>query len=527
MPNRHIHLGDVIEVVADAVPDRTALVTNQAQRTYRELDDRATRLANHLAGNGVRAGDHVAVHAPNRVEWVETFYACFKIRAVPINVNYRYVEKELRALYANTDAVAVVVAPEHADDVKRVEDALPGLRYTLEMGEPYERALAEASPERDFEERSEDDIYIVYTGGTTGLPKGVMWRQEDIVLGALNNYRYGAPIQDIEQLGEEARANQHPMRLQMMGPMMHGGSQWALANTHVAGGTAILYTLPTFDPAEVLAMAAEHSTVALNVIGDAMARPIVDHLSGPDHPEYDLSGLAAIANGGAPLSHALRERLHQVLPSSMLIDSYGSSETGSTGIEQGAEKHTAPRFRVGPETTVLGSERKPVQPGEVGMLARSGHIPLGYYRDPEKTAEAFCEVDGKRWVLSGDSATIEPDGSITIAGRGSLSINTGGEKVFPEEVEAALKEHEDVVDVAVVGTPSEIWGEQVTALVQLREGATVTPDALKQHARQLVAGYKVPKELLFVDLVPRTEVGKVDYKANHRQAFEMLGIPLP
>jgi len=525
MPDRHIHLGDIIEVLADAVPDRIALITNQTQRTYSELDDRATRLANHLASKGIGAGDHVAVHATNGVEWAEAFYACFKIRAVPININYRYVENELRHLYTDSKAVAVIVAPEFVENVEQIKDDLPDLRYMLVLGEPYETALAEASAERNFEERSEDDHYIVYTGGTTGLPKGVVWRQGDIMPAALNSYRYGAPLDDVAQLGPEAVANETPMRLQMMGPMMHGGSQWAMGSTHVAGGTAVLYSLPKFDPREVLTMAAEAGTVALNVIGDAMTRPLVDHLADPDHPDYDLSKLAVLANGGAPLAHTLREQLREVLPKVMLIDSYGSSETGTTAVELDAQKHAAPRFKVGPETTVLGLDRHTCPPGEVGMLARSGHIPLGYFNDPEKTAEAFCTVDDKRWALSGDWATIDPDGSITVVGRGSLTINSGGEKIAPEEVEAALIAHEDVLDASVVGTDSDIWGQQVTALVQVREGHEVDVDSLKKHCRQLVAGYKVPKDFLFVDVVPRTEMGKVDYKKTLARARELLAGP--
>ncbi|MEO9220433.1 MAG: AMP-binding protein [Mycobacteriaceae bacterium] len=525
MPTRHVHLGDIIEVLADAVPDRVALITNQTQRTYGELDDRATRLANHLAGNGVRAGDHVAVHAMNGAEWPEAFYACFKIRAVPININYKYVENELCHLYKDSNSVAVIVAPEFLAHVEQVQDALPDLKYTLVLGEPYEKALAEASPDRNFGERSEDDHYIVYTGGTTGAPKGVVWRQGDIVYAALNAYRQGAPIDRVEQLGEEAAANQSPMRLQMMGPMMHAGSQWAMGSTHLAGGTAILYSLPGFDPHEVLDLAAKHGAVALNVIGDAMAKLLVDHLAEPGHPEYDLSKLAVFANGGAPISHSVRQRLGQVLPGVMLIDSYGSSETGTTAVEPDAEKHTAPRFRIGPETTVLSLDRQNCLPGEVGMLARSGHIPLGYYHDPAKTEEAFCTVDGTRWALSGDWATIDPDGSITVVGRGSLSINTGGEKVHPEEVEAAITAHDDVLDAAVIGTYSDIWGEQVTALVQVREGHHVDVNALKKHCKQFVAGYKVPKEFLFVDVVPRTEMGKVDYRKSKARAQDLLGLP--
>ncbi|MGH2684758.1 MAG: acyl-CoA synthetase, partial [Actinomycetota bacterium] len=511
-----------IEVLADAVGDRPAVIMNDGRRSYAELDDRATRLANHLAAAGIRAGDHVGIHSRNRIEWVEAFYACFKIRAVPININYRYVEGELRYLYEDADVAAVVVEPEFAGDVERLSPSLPELRYTLVIEDDYEAALAAASMDHAFEERSEDDRYIVYTGGTTGIPKGVMWRQEDIVLGALNAYRQGAPIERVEQLGEEA-LERPPMRLMMMGPLMHGGTQWAMANVHVSGGTAIIASLPHFDAHAVLEMAAEHQPNSLTVIGDAMARPILAALSAAGAPPYDLSSLMAISNGGAPLSAGVRDELRKAVPNAMLVDSYGSSETGTTGIDPAAAEHPSPRFMVGPETTVLDAEFKVCPPCEVGYLARSGHIPVGYHRDPEATAATFPEIDGKRWAISGDFARIEEDGTISILGRGSVSINSGGEKIFPEEVESALTLHEGVADAAVVGTPHPRWGEQVTALVRPREGWEPSEEALREHCRAHIAGYKIPKVMLFVDSIPRTPVGKVDYPVVAARAKELLG----
>ncbi|MGH2795641.1 MAG: AMP-binding protein, partial [Actinomycetota bacterium] len=484
-----------------------------------------TRLANHLSERGIRAGDHVAIHSRNRVEWVEAFYACFKIRAVPINVNYRYVEGELSYLYENAEVVAAIVEPEFAGAVGKLAAALPSIRYTIVIDDDYEKAIASASPERTFEERSEDDRYIVYTGGTTGMPKGVVWRQEDIVLGALNAYRYGASIERVEQLGEEAATREPPMRLMMMGPLMHGGSQWAMANVQVAGGTAIVYSRPRFDAHAVLEMTATHKALSLTVIGDAMARPIADALAAPGRPDYDLSSLMAISNGGAPLSAGLREGLDKAVPHAMIVDSYGSSETGATGLDPAAADHPTPRFFTGPETTVIDDEMRLCAPGQIGRLARSGHVPLGYHRDPDATAVTFPEIDGKRWAVSGDFARIEADGMISILGRGSVSINSGGEKIFPEEVESALTSHEGVADAAVVGTPDARWGEQVTALVQPRAGWNPSPDALREHCRAHIAGYKIPKAVLFVDSIPRTPVGKVDYPAAAARAKELLGRP--
>ena len=513
--DRCIHLGDIIEVLADSVPDAPALITNERALTYGQLDERATRLANHLAQHGIATNDHVAVHAMNCAEWVEAFYACFKLRAVPININYRYVESELKYLYENSDSVAAVVAPEFVDSV-------PKLRHQLVIGDDYEAALAAASPERDFETRSPDDRYVVYTGGTTGLPKGVVWRQADIVLGAMNSMRYGKPIERVKQIGEEAAAAEWQLRMLALGPMMHGGSQWIMGNTHVAGGVFVLYTGRRFDAREALELAARTKVTMLSTIGDAMARPIAELLLASDRPDLDLnlSSILGIGNGGAPLSPGVRAQLREALPNATIVDSYGASETGSTGTRPDAgEAFSAPRFNVGPDVVVLDDHMRKCEPGKVGMLARSGHIPLEYYKDPEKTVATFPIVDGTRWVIPGDSARVEEDGSVTVLGRGSMSINSGGEKVYPEEVEGVLVHHEAVFDAAVVGTPSERWGEQVTALVQLRPGRAVSPDDLRAHCRSAMADFKVPKEIVFVEAVPRTPVGKLDYKQVRDEAL--------
>jgi acyl-CoA synthetase (AMP-forming)/AMP-acid ligase II len=526
MTARHVHLGDIIEVLADAVGDKPAVVTGESERTYAELDDRSTRLANHLADAGVRPGEHVAIHAMNCVEWVESFYACVKLRAVPINVNYRYVEAELRYLYDNADCVAVVVAPEFVDAVESATDALTAMRHRLVIGDEYERAITAASSDRGFGERSPDDLYMIYTGGTTGMPKGVMWRQEDIVRGAMNAGRLGAPIDTVEQLGAEAAAAPGQGRLMALGPMMHGGGQWVMGNAHVAGGVFVLYTERRFDPHTVLELAARAGVHSLSTIGDAMARPIAEALLDPACPPYDLSNLFSIGNGGAPLSAGVRDQLRRALPNVMILDSYGASETGAAGsrADQG-EGFSSPRFNTGADVTVLSDDGRVCAVGEVGKLARSGNIPLGYYKDPDKTAATFPVVDGTRWVVPGDFARIEDDGSVTVLGRGSVSINSGGEKIHPEEVEAALVQHPAVFDAVVVGTPSERWGQQVTALVQVRAGTDVSFDELRAHCRTLVADYKVPKTVLFVDAVPRTPVGKVDYKRSVDEAMRRLDVP--
>ena len=521
---RSIQLGDVIEVIADAIPDEMALITNEVAFTYAQLDERATRLANHLMSIGVRRGEHVGIHAQNCHQWVEAFFACAKIGVAAVNVNYRYVEAELRYLYDNADCVAVIAAPEYVADIGNVRDALPMLRDLLVMGDDYEAALAAASPFRNFPGRSGDDRYILYTGGTTGMPKGVVWRHEDIVLGAMNSARQNRPIDRVEVLGEEAAAAPFRARLMSIGPMMHGGGQWIMGNAIVSGGALVLYTKPRFDAHEVWQLTAEAKVNSLSTIGDAMARPLAEALLAQPRPQYDLSMLFAIGNGGAPLSSGVREQIRAALPNVAILDSFGASETGAAGSRpDDGTSLSSPKFQTGPETTVLADDGRVCAVGEVGKLARSGHIPLEYYKDPAKTAATFPTFGGRRWVIPGDFAQIEPDGMISLLGRGSVCINSGGEKIYPEEVEAALKQHPDVFDAVVVGTPNVRWGEQVTALVQLRPGASPSVDDVVAHSRMLVADYKSPKAVLFVPEVVRTPVGKADYQWAKAEAVRLLG----
>ncbi|QYJ04026.1 AMP-binding protein [Nocardioides panacisoli] len=524
MSPRPLNLADVLEVMADAVPDRVAVFTMDRAYTYAEIDERANRFAHHLADLGVAPGEHVAVHSPNRIEWVDALYGCFKARAVPINVNFKYRHDELAYLYDNADCVAAVIAPEYVEAVTALD--LPTLRHRIVLGEEYDAAMAAASSLRPETGRTGDDRYVLYTGGTTGQPKGVVWRHEDIIRAALNAARYGAPIESVEQLGEEAAANESPMTLLACGPMMHGGSQWILGNGHVAGQTVSLYTEPGFSAESILDLVQAAGVNSLTFLGDAMGRPVAEAiLAEPDR--WDLSSLVAVSNGAAPLSDGVREEIRRALPGRFILDSYGASESGAAGsrVDDGQEESGgAPRFEVNADVEVFDPERRPCPPGVTGMLARSGPVPLGYYKDEAKSAATFVEVDGKRWAIPGDMARREEDGSVTVLGRGSVCINTGGEKVHPEEVEAVLLRHDDVFDAAVVGTPHERWGEQVTALVQVREGGRLSAEDLRAHCHELISNYKVPKEVLFVDQVPRTPVSKVDYKASSALAVELLDV---
>ncbi len=521
---RTFNLADLFEEIVDAAPDRTAVVAGDKRRTYRELDEHASRLANHLVTMGVGKGDHVAIHAMNCVEWVEAFFACFKISAVPINVNYRYMEDELRYLYDNADCVAVIVEPQFRDRLDAVLADLPNVRYVLEIGPRYDAALAASSTDRPNLGRSNDDLYILYTGGTTGMPKGVMWRHEDTFFATMNAARVSRPLDKPEDLGDEIRASQFAMTMMAIGPMMHGGAQWMLGNGIFVGAKLVLYTERGFDADKVLRLMVAEGVNSVNTIGDAMARPLAEAILAAPEGTYDLSALFAFGNGGAPLSAAVREQLKMAAPDAAIMDSFGASETGATGAKIDAgEGFSAPRFTMGEHTTVLDEHGQQCAPGVTGKLARTGHIPLGYYKDPAKTAETFPTFAGKRWVVPGDFARIEDDGTISLLGRGSVSINSGGEKIYPEEVEAALMKNPAVFDVIVVGTPSERWGEQVTAIVQTREGMTLTAAEVQAHCKTVLSDYKSPRAVFFVDSVQRTPVGKADYRWAKQTALDFVG----
>jgi fatty-acyl-CoA synthase len=348
----------------------------------------------------------------------------------------------------------------------------------------------------------------MYTGGTTGYPKGVEWRCEDIFFGALGGGNVlGDPIGSPEEIA--ANAEQPPMSVLDCAPVMHGAGQWVAFMGLFSGAKVVLYTDRAFDADKALRLLAEEQANVLMLVGDVMARPVAKALA---TGEYDTSSLFAIASGGAPLTEGAKEQLLDRLPNVMFLDNYGASETGACGPSVGGKEGTA-RFAMKPGITVLDDDLHPVAPGEIGRLARSGHIPLGYYNDPEKTAATFFTgPDGTRWSIPGDFASLEEDGTIVLLGRGSLVINTGGEKVYPEEVEVALKDHPDVYDAVVVGLPDERFGERVAAVIAPRPGAEVTLEELTGYCRGRLAGYKLPRQITVVDEVQRTAVGKSDYK---------------
>lgn len=503
------NLAELFEEVADAVPDREALVHGDRRLTYAQLDERAGRLAAVLADAGVGVGDHVGLHLWNGTEYLEGMLAAFKLRAVPVNVNYRYVAEELRYLFADAGLAAIVHEPTFTDLV--ADARTDGLRFALARGADYEAALASASgPARPADGRSGDDRYILYTGGTTGPPKGVVWRHEDIFFAALG----GGGDPPITSPGElRQRAPRGRTRMLPACPFMHGSAHWMGLSTLFRGGTVVVDPSPTFAAAGLWQVVADEAVTFLVIVGDAFGRPLLDAL---DAGEWDLSSLTVILSGGAVLSPTVKDGLLERLPGCMVVDGFGASETGGQGqmVAVPRAAGTNPRFAMDPDTTVLDDDLQPVAPGSgvVGRLARRGRIPLGYHNDPDKTAATFPTVGGVRWSVPGDLATVEADGTITVLGRGSVSINTGGEKVHPEEVEAVLKAHPAVFDAVVVGVPDERWGQRVTAVVQPRAGVRgPTLEELADHARTSLAGYKVPRGLVVVDAVVRSPSGKADY----------------
>ncbi|MBW8483025.1 acyl-CoA synthetase [Actinomadura parmotrematis] len=515
---RSYNLADLLELLAAAGPDRPALVAGGERRTYRELNERASRVGHHLDAAGVRPGEHVAILAYNRAEWIEAMLGAFKIRAVPVPVNFRYVAGELHHVLSDSDAVALIGERSLLARVQEVRADLPGLRHVVVLEDGganevpdavgYEEALAAAASGDDFPERSSDDRYIMYTGGTTGYPKGVEWRCEDIFFAALGGGNVlGDPITSPEAIA--ANAEQPPMAVLDCAPVMHGAGQWVAFMGLFSGAKVVLYTSHAFDPVEALGLLAAEQANVLMIVGDVMGRPIAAELAKGGH---DTSSLFAIASGGAPLTDGAKAALQERLPNVLFLDNYGASETGACGPSVGGKEGTA-RFAMKPGITVLDDDLEPVAPGAIGKLARTGHIPLGYYNDPAKTASTFfTDARGVRWSVPGDFAQLEQDGTIVLLGRGSLMINTGGEKVYPEEVEVALKDHPDVEDVVVVGLADERFGQRVAAVVAPRPGTAPTLAELTEHCRGRLAGYKLPREVRIVDEVQRTAVGKSDYK---------------
>ena len=525
---KHFNIADMYEMVADKVPARDALVCGERRATYAALEQRANQLAHYLASQGVGAGDHVGLYLYNCNEYLEAMLACFKLRAVPINVNYRYVEEELLYIFTNADLVACIHHQEFTPHIAAIKSGSPavatfvhvaddsGCEAALIASAEYESALAGQSPLRDFADRSDDDLFILYTGGTTGMPKGVMWPHKDVFFAAMGGGGWFHPdgaISAPEQIAE--RVGDFPIIGMALAPLMHGACWWYACIQLLAGNTVVLNPAHSLVGEEIWDIVAREKVNAITIVGDAMAVPLLDALEG--NPErWDLSSVFSVGSGGAVFSTSKQDAFRQHFPNVFITNSFGSSESGNMGMDGGGKKgqglgNVSKNEFMSVISDVEGEPHHHVAPGEMGIFARSGYIPVGYYNDPVKTAKTIVSVDGKNWLLLGDEARLEEDNSITVFGRGSNCINTGGEKVFPEEVEQALKANPDIFDCLVVGTPDERYGSRVTAVVAVRGDARLTLASVQADARKHVAGYKVPRELHVVAEVPRAPSGKPVY----------------
>ena len=532
-------LGTINEAIADAIPDNEAIVSPTRRLTWRDLQLRSRRVANlmHAAGLGCHrerhelqawesGQDHVALYLYNGPEYIEGMLGAYKARAVPFNVNYRYVEEELHYLLTDAETRGIIYHASFAPRLAAVLPKLPPQALLLQVddgsGEPllpgardYESALAAASDALPPVTPTEDDLYIIYTGGTTGMPKGVLWRQRDIFFTAMGG-QLPAGMGIVQSLAEmvERAPNGSFIRSLPAPPFMHGAAQWIAFIILHQGGTIVLPSnTRTLDPEDIWRTVERERVGTLSIVGDAFARPLLDQLR--THT-YDLSCLHVLGSGGAILSAPFKQAFLEYLPDVMIFDGFGSSETGAQGATLTTKGDAiAPAFKMDAETCVLDAAlTRRLEPGEaeIGWLARTGTLPLGYFNDPDKTRRTYPTVDGVRYAVPGDRAQVAPDGTVLVFGRDSVCINSGGEKIFAEEVERALKHHPAVYDVVVAGAPSERWGEQVTAIVQFRPGATASDREMLDTAAQHLARYKLPKVFVAVDQIVRSASGKPDYR---------------
>ena len=532
-------VAEIHEAIAATRPDAECLVFRDQRFTWAQVTERTRRLANHLIGAGLgchterselqgheSGQDHLAVYLHNGNEYLEAMLGSFKARVAPFNVNYRYVAEELHYLLTDSNAAAVVVHSQFAPTLAQVLPDLPNLRVILQVPDSsgnallpgavwYEDALAAASPEKPAVEWSADDLYILYTGGTTGMPKGVLWRNGD----ANQECFGGSKAETMEDIIAEANTE---LKALLAPPFMHGAGHWVSFRTWNGGGTVFVQSVPErLEPTDIWGLIERERLNFLLIVGDAFGRPLLDEL---ERQTYDLSSLTVLLSGGAPLSAHLKDDLLRHLPTLMIVDGLGSSEAGGqlSHVSAGGGATTG-TFPISPGNHVLGEDLdKVLEPGdpELGWLAKSGNLALGYLGDPAKTARTYPVIDGVRYAVPGDRARLRADGIIELHGRDSVTINSGGEKIFAEEVEAAIKAHPGVYDCVVAGRPSERWGNEVVAVVRVREGHTVTDADLLAEAERHIARYKLPKAIVYVDNVVRSPSGKADYRWAKAMAVE-------
>ena len=530
--SKTFNLADLFEMVVDSVPaDRQALICGDNKVTYPQLEARSNQLAHYLAERGVKAGDHVGLYMYNCNEYLEAMWACFKIRAVPINVNYRYVKDELLYIFDNADMVAVVHGREFVPTIDEIKAAAKDVHTYIAVDDhtnedlsiigavEYETVMASQSAERDFADRSEDDLFILYTGGTTGMPKGVMWPHKALFYAAMNgagHFHPDGPCKVPEDIIVRAKEN-FEVRTMALAPLMHGACWWQACISCLAGHTVTLNPGRSLVGEEVWDIVEQEKINSISFVGDAMGMPLMDALkANPDR--WDLSSVFSVGSGGAVFSESLQNDFRERFDGIMISNSFGSSETGQMGHDSGKGSDGLGAVIQSDFMDVIAEDDDGnhhfVKPGsdEMGIFARSGHIPLGYYGDPVKPAKSFIELEGKRWMLTGDMAKMDAEGIITVYGRGSNCINSGGEKIFPEEVEQAIKSHPAVFDTLVVATPDERFTEKVTAVVQLRDGQQLSLDDLQTHCRKHISGYKIPRALHLTGEIGRAPSGKPNYQ---------------
>jgi fatty-acyl-CoA synthase len=539
-----LNLAAIHEAIAAVAPDRECLIFRDRRLSWSQTTDRTRRLASLLRAHGLgchrerselegweSGQDHIALYLYNGNEYLEGMLGAFKARCAPFNVNYRYVEEELLYLFDNADAKAVVYHAAFAPTLAKIRDRLPQVQLWLQVADEsgesllpgaldYEQALADATPDVPTD-LSADDLYILYTGGTTGMPKGVLWRQEDIFLAAMGG---PMPPQTLAEAVERGRAG--GIRSLPAPTFMHGAAHWVAFNIFGVGGTIVVQSeTQRLDPDDIWSTIEREKVQFLTIVGDAFGRPLVDQLA---KKKYDLSSLALVSSGGAILTASLKDEILSALPNVRVLDALGSSETGAQAAQfsEKGNKASTGDFAVAPGNVVLKEDLSGlVDSGseEIGWLAREGRIPLGYYKDAEKTARTFPAIGGTRYSVPGDRAAFDAEGKLRLLGRDSVCINSGGEKIFAEEVEQAVKHHPDVYDCVVVGTPSPRWGQQVTALVKLRDGARADDESLRKTAGEHIAAYKLPKVFVYVDEMVRAPSGKADYRWAKARALEGVG----
>ena len=537
---------DIFEGVVDRVPDREAIVHGSTRLTYKELDARSNKAANALKKLGIKKGSHIGIYAFNCVEWLEIMLGAYKLCAIPININYRYVEEELKYLIDNADMEAIFYHKQFSNKLENIKSHLPLLKDFIciedNSGEDdvidksfnFEDLIANENESRLDVDRSGDDKYILYTGGTTGMPKGVVWRMEDVLMtlgggiDAVTGEKYPTP----EAFADKCLQDQTIALA--LAPFMHGGAQWQSFNSFFSGWKLIINDQVSFDADYVWEVVAKEKVMNLTIMGDAMGRPLCDALPRAIEKGLDLSSLFVLSSTASVFSASIKDTILEYLPNLFLIDAVGSSETGATGVNihtkdgklkdsGGGPKFTKPNF-----SEILNLDTKEVIPPSdtetIGYLARKGHVPVAYYKDEEKSKKTFIEVGGVRYSIPGDMAKYEEDGQMTLLGRGSVSINSGGEKIFPEEVEMALKAHPNIFDCLVVGVKDDRWGQKVVAVIQRRENDELSLDDIKEVASKYIASYKMPKEIVFSELIERAPSGKPNYQWAQEFANSKLEI---